>query len=58
VTFEVIPGKESGSEELFQTDHSKAMGRQPGFVSVGLMREQGASCETANTPVPEGRSDA
>ena len=48
MTFEVIPGKESGFEELFQTDYLRALGRQPGFVLVGLVREQGASRETAS----------
>ncbi len=38
VTFEVIPGKESAFEELFKAEYSKAMGRQPGFVSVGLLK--------------------
>jgi antibiotic biosynthesis monooxygenase (ABM) superfamily enzyme len=42
VTFDVIPGKEAAFEELFQSEYSKAMGRQPGFVSVGLLREAGA----------------
>jgi len=41
VTFEVIPGKESAFEELFKEKYSKAMARQPGFVSVGLLRETG-----------------
>jgi len=40
VTFEVVPGKESAFEELFKTKYSKAMARQPGFVSVGLLREK------------------
>jgi len=39
VTFEVVPGRESAFEDLFRTRYSKAMGRQPGFVSVGLLRE-------------------
>ncbi len=38
VTFEVIPGKESAFEDLFKTEYAKAMGRQPGFVSVGLLK--------------------
>jgi antibiotic biosynthesis monooxygenase (ABM) superfamily enzyme len=42
VTFEVIPGKETAFEELYRTEYSKAMGRQPGFVSVGLLKDQGA----------------
>jgi antibiotic biosynthesis monooxygenase (ABM) superfamily enzyme len=42
VTFEVIPGKEAAFEQLFRTEYSKAMGRQTGFVSVGLLKEQGA----------------
>ena len=41
VTFEVIPGKEKAFEELYRTEYSKAMSRQPGFVSVGLLKEQG-----------------
>ncbi len=42
VTFEVNPGQEAAFEELFKTRYSKAMGRQPGFVSVGLLREKEA----------------
>ncbi len=38
VTFEVIPGNESAFEELFKAEYAKAMGRQPGFVSVGLLK--------------------
>ena len=40
VTFDVIPGKEAAFEELFKTKYSKAMSAQPGFVSVGLIRQQ------------------
>ncbi len=41
VTFEVIPGKESAFEDLYKTEYAKAMARQPGFVSVGLLKAQG-----------------
>jgi heme-degrading monooxygenase HmoA len=40
VTFDVVPGKEAAFEELFKTRYSKAMSVQPGFVSVGLLRQQ------------------
>ena len=40
VTFEVIPSKEHAFEELVRTKYSKAMASQPGFVSVGLLREK------------------
>lgn len=40
VTFDVIPGKEAAFEELFRTRYSTAMAKQPGFVSVGLVRQQ------------------
>ncbi len=42
VTFEVIPGKEAAFEELFKTKYRVAMSKQPGFVSVGLLREKEA----------------
>jgi len=41
VTFNVLPGKEKGFEALFKEDYSVAMSRQPGFVSVTLLREHG-----------------
>jgi len=39
VTFNVIPGKEKDFENLFKTEYSVAMARQPGFVSVTLLKE-------------------
>ncbi len=42
VTFEVIPGKEAAFEELFRTKYRQAMGRQPGFVAVSLLKEKEA----------------
>jgi antibiotic biosynthesis monooxygenase (ABM) superfamily enzyme len=41
VTFDVIPGKESAFEALYNAEYAKAMGRQPGFVSVGLLKAHG-----------------
>jgi len=39
VTFKVIPGKEKDFERLFIEEYSVAMSRQPGFVSVTLLKE-------------------
>jgi antibiotic biosynthesis monooxygenase (ABM) superfamily enzyme len=39
VTFNVMPGKEKDFETLFKTEYAAAMSRQPGFVSVALLRE-------------------
>ena len=39
VTFNVIPGKERGFEKLFKEEYSVAMSKQPGFVSVTLLKE-------------------
>jgi antibiotic biosynthesis monooxygenase (ABM) superfamily enzyme len=39
VTFNVIPGKEKDFENLFKEDYSAAMSKQPGFVSVTLLKE-------------------
>jgi antibiotic biosynthesis monooxygenase (ABM) superfamily enzyme len=39
VTFNVIPGKEKEFETLFKESYSVAMSRQPGFVSVALLKE-------------------
>ena len=39
VTFNVIPGKEKDFENLFREDYSVAMAKQPGFVSVTLLKE-------------------
>jgi antibiotic biosynthesis monooxygenase (ABM) superfamily enzyme len=39
VTFNVIPGKEKDFEALFKAEYSGAMARQPGFVSVTLLKE-------------------
>lgn len=41
VTFQVIPGRERDFEDLFAQAYSPAMSRQPGFVSVTLLKEQG-----------------
>jgi antibiotic biosynthesis monooxygenase (ABM) superfamily enzyme len=39
VTFNVIPGKEKDFEKLFKEAYSVAMSKQPGFVSVTLLKE-------------------
>jgi len=39
VTFNVIPGKENDFETLFKEEYSIAMSKQPGFVSVTLLKE-------------------
>jgi antibiotic biosynthesis monooxygenase (ABM) superfamily enzyme len=39
VTFNVIPGKEKDFETLFKNEYSAAMSKQPGFVSVTLLKE-------------------
>jgi antibiotic biosynthesis monooxygenase (ABM) superfamily enzyme len=39
VTFNVIPGKEKEFEALFKEAYSVAMSKQPGFVSVTLLKE-------------------
>jgi antibiotic biosynthesis monooxygenase (ABM) superfamily enzyme len=39
VTFNVIPGKEKDFEALFKNEYSGAMSKQPGFVSVVLLKE-------------------
>ena len=39
VTFNVIPGKEKDFEKLFKEEYSIAMSKQPGFVSVTLLKE-------------------
>ncbi len=39
VTFHVIMGKEKEFERLFQEEYSLAMSKQPGFVSVTLLKE-------------------
>ena len=39
VTFTVIPGKEKDFEHLFKTEYGVAMSRQPGFISVTLLKE-------------------
>jgi antibiotic biosynthesis monooxygenase (ABM) superfamily enzyme len=39
VTFHVIPGKEKDFEKLFKAEYSIAMSKQPGFVSVDLLKE-------------------
>jgi antibiotic biosynthesis monooxygenase (ABM) superfamily enzyme len=41
VTFNVFPGKEKEFETLFKEEYGIAMSRQPGFVSVTLLREHG-----------------
>jgi len=39
VTFNVLPGKERDFESLFKDAYSIAMSKQPGFVSVTLLKE-------------------
>lgn len=39
VTFNVISGKEKDFETLFKEEYSVAMSKQPGFVSVTLLKE-------------------
>jgi len=39
VTFNVIPGKGKDFENLFKEQYSVAMSKQPGFVSVILLKE-------------------
>jgi antibiotic biosynthesis monooxygenase (ABM) superfamily enzyme len=39
VTFNVIPGKEKDFETLFKGAYCMAMSKQPGFVSVTLLKE-------------------
>jgi antibiotic biosynthesis monooxygenase (ABM) superfamily enzyme len=39
VTFNVIPGKEENFETLFKEEYRVAMSKQPGFVSVTLLKE-------------------
>ncbi len=39
VTFNVIPGKEKDFEALFKDAYCMAMSKQPGFVSVALLKE-------------------
>jgi antibiotic biosynthesis monooxygenase (ABM) superfamily enzyme len=39
VNFDVIPGKEREFETLFKEEYSTTMARQPGFVSVTLLKE-------------------
>lgn len=39
VTFEVIRGKEGEFETLFREEYSQAMAKQPGFLSVALLKE-------------------
>jgi len=39
VTFNVLPGKERDFETLFKQEYSIAMAKQPGFVSVTLLKE-------------------
>jgi heme-degrading monooxygenase HmoA len=40
VTFNVIPGKEKDFEALFKTAYGVAMSKQPGFISVTLLKER------------------
>jgi antibiotic biosynthesis monooxygenase (ABM) superfamily enzyme len=39
VTFSLVSGKEKDFEALFKTEYGVAMSRQPGFVSVTLLKE-------------------
>ena len=41
VAFSVFPGKEKEFETLFKEEYGGAMSRQPGFVSVTLLKEHG-----------------
>ncbi len=41
VTFNVIPGKEENFETLFKQEYGAAMSKQPGFVSVTLLKDHG-----------------
>ena len=41
VTFNVVSGKEKEFETLFKEEYGVAMSKQPGFVSVTLLREHG-----------------
>jgi len=40
VTFHVIPGKEEDFENLFKNEYGIVMSKQPGFVSVTLLKER------------------
>ncbi len=39
VTFHLTPGKEKDFENLFKDEYSIAMSKQPGFLSVTLLKE-------------------
>ena len=39
VTFNVISGKEKDFEKLFREEYSITMAKQPGFISVTLLKE-------------------
>jgi antibiotic biosynthesis monooxygenase (ABM) superfamily enzyme len=39
VTFNIIPGKEKDFETLFKGAYCIAMSKQPGFISVALLKE-------------------
>jgi antibiotic biosynthesis monooxygenase (ABM) superfamily enzyme len=39
VTFFVLPGREKDFENLFKTEYGVATSKQPGFVSVTLLKE-------------------
>lgn len=39
LTFHVVAGKESDFEALFKNEYRVAMSKQPGFVSVSLLKE-------------------
>ena len=41
VTFNVIHGKEKEFKTLFKEEYSITMAKQPGFVSVALVKEHG-----------------
>ena len=41
VAFNVIAGKERYFESLFKEAYSMAMSKQPGFISVALLKEHG-----------------
>ena len=39
VTFNIVPGKEKDFETLFKDAYCIAMSKQPGFISVALLKE-------------------
>ncbi len=39
IAFNMIPGKEKKFEILFKDEYSVAMSKQPGFISITLLKE-------------------